>query len=131
MGLLQKILGSKSTSEVKEEKIVPWHRLQSIDQLDAIVEESKSKPVAIFKHSTRCGISRMVMRQFESSYSVTEDQLKLYYLDLLSYRNVSDEVGYKFQVMHQSPQLIVIKNGSTIHHASHSGISASYLETLV
>jgi bacillithiol system protein YtxJ len=131
MGLLHKILGSKSTSEVKEETIVPWHRLQSIDQLDVIVEESKSKPVAIFKHSTRCGISRMVMRQFESSYSVTDEQLKLYYLDLLSFRNVSDEVGYKFQVMHQSPQLIVIKNGSAIHHASHSGINASYLENLV
>ena len=96
-----------------------------------IVEASKTKTQVIFKHSTRCGISRMVMRQFESSYHLNDEQLKLYYLDLLSFRNVSDEVGYKFQVMHQSPQLIVIKDGTTIHHASHSGINASYLETLM
>ncbi len=102
-----------------------------MEQLKTIEEESKGKPVAIFKHSTRCGISRMVMNQFESSYDLTDEQLKLYFLDLLNYRDVSDEVGYKFQVMHQSPQLIVIKNGTAVAHTSHHSIQASSLNLFI
>ncbi len=130
MGLFG-IFGSKSTSVEKEEKVIPWHRLVSLDQLDIIKEESKTKPVAIFKHSTRCGISRMVIRQFEKNYDHSDEELKLYYLDLLSFREVSDAVGYAFQVMHQSPQLIVIKNGTAVYHASHNSISAYNLENFV
>ncbi len=130
MGLFG-LFRSDSSNEKKEMKEVPWHRLNSLEQLNTIVEESKTVPVAIFKHSTRCGISRMVINQFESSYDIDPDKLKLYYLDLLSFRDVSDEVGYRFQVMHQSPQLIVIKNGNTIHHASHHSIQASRLNALI
>ena len=85
----------------------------------------------IFKHSTRCGISRMVLKQFESNYDIDPSQMKLYFLDLLSNRDVSDEVGYKFQVMHQSPQLIVIKNGVAVAHASHHSINASELKKFI
>ena len=127
MGLFG-LFGSKSTSEEKVERNVPWLKLSSIDQLETISEESKTIPVVIFKHSTRCGISRMELRQFESNYDIDPKKMKLYYLDLLSFRDVSDEVGYKFQVMHQSPQLIVVKNGSSVYHDSHHGISAALLE---
>ena len=125
------LFGSKTSSEEKEEKLIPWHRLTSLEQLAVISEESKGKPVAIFKHSTRCGISRMVFKQFEKSYDLPDEQLKLYYLDLLSFREVSDEVGYQFQVMHQSPQLLVIKNGTAVHHASHHSIDAQQLKNFI
>jgi len=124
-------LFNRSKKEKKEEKQVPWRVLSSMDQLEEIKEQSKSGPVAIFKHSTRCGISRMVLRQFESSYSLKDGQLKLYYLDLLNNRSISDEVGYTFQVLHQSPQLIVIKNGTAVAHASHHSIQAHELENFI
>lgn len=125
------LFGSKNPSEVKEEKNIPWHRLTRVDQLKEIIEESKSKPVAILKHSTRCGISRMVYNQFESEYALTDGQLKLYYLDLLSFREVSSEIGIVFQVLHESPQILVIKNGVCVYHASHSAISARKLEEFI
>lgn len=125
------LFGSKGDKEEKEEVSVPWNRLDSLEQLDIIAEESQTKPVAIFKHSTRCGISRMVLRNFESNYNMDASQMKLYFLDLLAHRDVSDEVGYRFQVMHQSPQLIVIKNGNAVAHASHHSIQASELTTFV
>ncbi len=125
------LFGSRNTSEEKEKKSIPWNQLTSLGQLDEIVNESKSRPVAIFKHSTRCGISRMVMNQFEKSYDIDPNQMKLYYLDLLSYRNISDEVGYKFQIMHQSPQLIVIKNGVAVANASHHSIQAGELANFI
>ena len=121
MGLLNKIFGS--TNENKEEKELPWIPLKELSQLDFIEQKSKSKTQVIFKHSTRCGISRMVMNQFIDTYNLTEEDLDLYYLDLLNYRDISNEVGYKFQVMHESPQLLVIKNETVIVHASHGQIN--------
>lgn len=129
MGLLNKIFGS--TAEKKEEKVLPWIELNSISQLKEIEEKSRDKTQVIFKHSTRCGISRMVMNQFVDSYNLTEEDIDLYFLDLLSYRPVSDEVGYKFQVIHESPQLLVIKNGETVEHASHSQINAIDLSRFI
>jgi bacillithiol system protein YtxJ len=130
MGLFG-LFGSKNPSETEEKKSIPWNQLSSIDQLEVISEESKTIPVAIFKHSTRCGISRMVMNQFESNYNIDPGQMKLYYLDLLSYRSISDEIGIKFQVFHQSPQLIIIKNANTVAHASHHSIQAGELEKFI
>ena len=125
------LFGSKNAEEKEEKTPIPWNRLTSVEQLNEIVEFSKTTPVAIFKHSTRCGISRMVLRNFEGTYDIDQDKMKLYFLDLLAYRNVSDEVGFKFQVLHQSPQLIVIKNGTTVAHASHHGIRAEELQNFI
>lgn len=112
----------KSSKEPKEEKVLPWIALNSLSQLDDIVEKSHAKTQIIFKHSTRCGISRSVMNRFVSGYDFSEDQADLYYLDLLNYREVSNEVGFAFQVIHQSPQILIIKNGETVHHASHHNV---------
>jgi bacillithiol system protein YtxJ len=73
----------------------------------------------------------MVINQFVDNYQLNEKDLDLYYLDLLNYRDVSNEVGYKFQVMHQSPQLLVIQNGVTVAHASHGAINTIQLEDFV
>ncbi|MDT0554562.1 bacillithiol system redox-active protein YtxJ [Patiriisocius hiemis] len=130
MGLFG-LFGNKDASEEKEKSAIAWKQLTTMEQLDEIVATSKSKPIAIFKHSTRCGISRMVLRNFENSFSISEEQLDLYYLDLLSYRDISDAVGHRFQVLHQSPQLLVIKNGTAVAHASHHSIQASELENFI
>tara|TARA_R110000751_G_scaffold7805_1_gene31373 strand:- start:3186 stop:3566 length:381 start_codon:yes stop_codon:yes gene_type:complete len=111
--------GSKAP---KEEKVLPWKNLTEVSQLSEIERLSLGKTQVIFKHSTRCGISSMVMNQFVTAFDV-DANLDLYYLDLLSYREVSNETGYKFQVMHQSPQLLVIKNGVVVAHASHGAIN--------
>ncbi|MBO6606767.1 bacillithiol system redox-active protein YtxJ [Psychroserpens sp.] len=119
MGFFKNIFG---TTEPKEEKVLPWQPLTQVEQLDVIERRSLTKTQIIFKHSTRCGISRMVMNQFIEQFDL-DMQADLYYLDLLSYRDVSNETGYKFQVVHQSPQLLVIKNGITVAHASHGSIN--------
>lgn len=131
MGIFDKF--KKTQRDIAKEELVevPWHVLSELKQLDEISEQSKTTPVAIFKHSTTCGISKMAFRNFERSYELTDDQMKLYYLDLKAHRNVSDEVGYKFQVIHESPQLIVIKNGVAVYHASHHTIQAEELKKFV
>ncbi|MDX1784435.1 MAG: bacillithiol system redox-active protein YtxJ [Aequorivita vladivostokensis] len=130
MGFFDKF---NSPRDLAKEEIVevPWHVLGTMEQLDELVEESKIKPVAIFKHSTRCGISRGVLKLFEKNYKLTDDQLKLYYLDLLQNREISNEIAMRFKVHHESPQMLVIKNGEVVHHDSHHAIEASHLERFV
>lgn len=122
MGFFKTLFGERSKG--KEEKVLPWIPLKSDAQLNLINQKSKIKTQLIFKHSTRCGISAMVMNQFVDSYNFTDKNFDLYYLDLLSYREISDELSYKYQVMHQSPQLLIVKNGIAVAHASHSDINS-------
>lgn len=122
MGLFNKLFSN--TNEGKEVKTVPWLPLTTLDQLQTIEKVSATKTQVIFKHSTRCGISRMVLKHFETAYDVSANHIDLYYLDLLNYRDISSEVGIKFQVMHQSPQLLVIKNGVAVAFESHGAINS-------
>jgi monothiol bacilliredoxin len=121
MGIFNSLFGGfKSVKELK--KVLPWIDLNALDQLNAIENKSMTKLQVIFKYSIRCGISSIVLNQFEDSFNHSEDDLDLYFLDLINYREVSFELGYKFQVLHESPQLLLIKNGVVVAHGSHSGV---------
>ncbi|PKH51863.1 bacillithiol system redox-active protein YtxJ [Tenacibaculum sp. Bg11-29] len=123
MGILNSIFGKKQEKQEKQESFINWIPLTSLEQLKQIKNLSKKEPVAIFKHSTRCGISSMVIKRFVSNFDETLKDFKVYYLDLLSYRELSNEIGYEFQILHQSPQLLVIKKGEVVAHASHYNIA--------
>jgi bacillithiol system protein YtxJ len=127
MSFLKKIFKSKEISK-EPKKIIPWNLLTSVDQLIEIEKESFHQSIAIFKHSTRCGTSSMALRQFERQFEIDNANVKLYFLDLLSFRDISNEIAIRFQVFHQSPQLIVLKDGNTIHHSSHHQIDADLLK---
>lgn len=132
MGFFKNLFDAEdSKNKQAEDKFIHWENLNAVDQLEEIKEQSRFQSILIFKHSTRCGISRMVIKKFENLFKEEHKKLKVYYLDLLSYRNVSDEVGYTFQVMHQSPQLLIIKNGSAVYHASHYDILETQLSRFV
>ena len=111
------------SNEPKKEKNIQWLPLTTKAQIDDIQSKSLTKTQAIFKHSTRCGISRMVLKQFESDFNLNEDQIDLNFLDLLVYRDISNEIAERFQVMHESPQILIIRNGVVVAHSSHGGIN--------
>lgn len=128
MGIFDKLFGSTGNeAQADEAKQIPWKQLTALEQLDSLVEESKSKPVAIFKHSTTCGISRMAIKQFEAQYDFEPSELQPYYLDLKAYRAISNEIAARFQIMHESPQMLLIKNGTLVYADSHGGISVGAL----
>ena len=118
--------GNNDTKGTASSKI-NWNALTDLQQLNTIVEESKEQPVVIFKHSTRCSISRMALKQFENHYDLHKE-VKPYFLDLIEYREVSNEIAERFQVMHQSPQILLIKDGKSIYNVSHDGIDAETLK---
>lgn len=107
----------------KQEKTqIPWQKLTSIDQLDEVDESSKEKPVLLFKHSTSCPISAMALNRFERSYK-ENTAFEPYYLDLISYRDVSNEIANRYGVRHESPQVLLIKGAKAIYNTSHTAIT--------
>lgn len=107
-----------------------WKILENQEQLNSIKEASFNKTQLIFKHSTRCIISKMALKNFESDFNL-ENTMDAYYLDLITYRNISNEIEETFKVEHQSPQILVIKNGVVVYNESHEGIDAKVLKEFV
>lgn len=101
-----------------------WTKLESVSQLENLIEESKKMPVLIFKHSTSCSISSMAYDRLQRNWK-SEDSAKLspYYLDLINFRQISNQIAEQFGVPHESPQVIMVRDGKAIYDNSHMGIS--------
>lgn len=100
-----------------------WKPLQSLEDLDAAIAASHDHPVVLFKHSTRCSVSAMAKRNFEAQWDPTQ-QAEAYLLDLITYRSVSNAIAERFEVKHESPQMLVISDAHLQFHESHGFISA-------
>jgi bacillithiol system protein YtxJ len=124
MSVFNYIFGKSGNQNSSEGKI-NWIPLTFMGQLDEIVAFSNQKPVVIFKHSTRCSISSMVKSRLERSES--PEGVDFYYLDLIQYRPVSNQVAEEFSVWHESPQLLLINKGECTYDESHTGISMDEL----
>ena len=104
-----------------------WNELTSMDQLELLEIQSQIQPVLIFKHSTRCSISRFALKQFENEFDL-QDKIAPYYLDLLNHRDISNEIALHFKVQHQSPQILLLKNRAVVYDTSHENIDATELK---
>lgn len=98
-----------------------WIPLESADQVQEI-KQQKGYSI-IFKHSIRCSISLMAKRRLEMDKDHLPEELPVYFLDLIRYRDISNQIAEDFQVHHESPQLLVIKDGECILDQSHGHIS--------
>lgn len=123
MSMFGKLFGDSNSKDTSSSSI-EWNDLTDLKQLEEIAEESVETSVIIFKHSTRCSISRMALKNFEKEYNIQEDSAKPYFLDLLEHRDISNAIASQFNVEHQSPQLLLIKDGKVVYHTSHSDIDA-------
>tara|TARA_B100001059_G_scaffold76977_1_gene74614 strand:+ start:1441 stop:1815 length:375 start_codon:yes stop_codon:yes gene_type:complete len=110
-----------------EKNVWPGLKLDDMAKFDMLMTNSFSTPQLIFKHSTRCSISRFVLNTFIANYGYSPQDFGAWYLDLLSYRPISNVIVQRLDVLHESPQLIIIKNGKTLESASHENINNLYL----
>jgi bacillithiol system protein YtxJ len=99
-----------------------WINLEDLQQLDEM--KTSSQPSLIFKHSTRCSISMMAKKRFELDWDALPENMNVYFLDLIRYREISNTIAEVFSVHHESPQLLLIKDGECVYDASHGEISA-------
>lgn len=125
MSFLDKIFGGKQ--EESQSKSF-WNVIESEKDLEDAIKKSYSGKIAIFKHSTSCFISKTVLKNFEKEIEEAQEHgATLYFLDLLTHRNISNKIAEDFGIRHESPQLIVIENGNEINNASHQDITLSQI----
>lgn len=98
-----------------------WIHLTDEEQLKSIVTKSQARPQVVFKHSTRCSISAVALQRLQKSQQPAE--VDFYFLDLISNRTLSNKIAEVFEVQHESPQVLVIKDGQCVYNESHLGIS--------
>lgn len=111
----------------KKRESLPWTQVESVEQLEQLVNEENGKPKVFFKHSTRCPISAMVLHSFETNWSGEKEVL--YFIDLLRFRDVSNALASLTGVQHESPQVIIVHNGQAVYNASHNEINPDRIQT--
>jgi len=117
----------KTSNLFGKTKAEGWETISTMEDLDKIQAASFSKPQIIFKHSTRCSISSMAKNRMEEGMTQLQTMADVHYLDLLRFRNISDEIETRLNVEHESPQVIVLKNGVCIYNESHNMIKVEDL----
>jgi bacillithiol system protein YtxJ len=127
MGLFD-LFKKQETSSGTKQGGVHWNSLSTEEDLDKLIDRSSRKPQCIFKNSTSCGISSMVLRSFEAQYDLQPEQADFYLLHIQHNRPLSNLISERFTIRHESPQLLVIKNGQVVRNASHSAISEISIE---
>ncbi len=109
--------------------MINWQNITTAEELETVINSSFNKNILIFKHSTRCIISRTVLKNFEAdAKNETSNNIDFYFLDLLEHRNVSNEIAKRLNVEHQSPQVLLISNGICVFNASHEAIDFKELQ---
>lgn len=120
MSFFNSIFGSSSD---KDQKVDFWKDINSDEDLQNAIQQSNHQKVVIFKHSTRCHISKTVLRNFEKQVEKDQKEADYYFLDLLAHRDLSYKIADELNIEHQSPQLIVLENGKAKRNASHHSIT--------
>lgn len=110
---------------------VGWKVLDSIEGLEQLLAQSFNQPVVIFKHSISCGISAQIKDQLFAAWDLSPEEVAFYYLDLITHRNVSNEIADRLGVRHQSPQVILIKDSQAVSSDSHYQISVEKIKAAV
>jgi bacillithiol system protein YtxJ len=109
-----------------------WIELKELDQVQQIKHESAQQPVLIFKHSSRCNISRASLDRLERKWDSAEmAHVKPYFLDLLSFREISNQLADQFKVEHESPQVLVIADGKSILNLTHFQIDYDSIKNAI
>lgn len=109
-----------------------WNQLTQLAELNTINEESNSQKILLFKHSTRCSISSGALNRLERNWNdaIDNEKLKPYYLDLIAHRDISNGIANKWNIEHESPQVLVIEKGKCIYNNSHLGIDYEELMSI-
>ncbi|MFK8038993.1 MAG: bacillithiol system redox-active protein YtxJ [Crocinitomicaceae bacterium] len=99
-----------------------WNHITEINTIEDIIKASNSKPQILFKDSVTCGISAFAKSRLTEGNDLLIDSADFNYLDLLKYRAISNHIADVFDVYHQSPQIIVLKNEKVVYTSSHHSI---------
>lgn len=106
---------------------MPQNSYQSIQNISDFVNQNKEN-LCIFKHSTTCPISAYAKQQVDS-YLKKDDHLPVYMVTVQTERPLSNEIAQFFQIKHESPQMLVLKEGTVQIVLNHHQITVENIES--
>jgi len=112
-------------------KQIPLADLKQLTDFSSTVNKPRLNGVLLFKHSTRCIISKMALRELEKDWHYSSDELEVYLVDVLSNRQISNQIADIYNVRHESPQLLFIKGNSCAGNASHNDVSIQLVDSWI
>jgi bacillithiol system protein YtxJ len=95
-----------------------FHKINSIEELDAVFHASNERPVIVLKHSVTCPISAAMHNEVSS----LETDVNV--IVVQNGRDVSEEMTRRTGIRHESPQAFVLRDGKVVYNASHYDITA-------
>lgn len=112
--------------------MIQWKELKSLEQFEDMIKESEDNVVMLFKHSTRCSTSKLMLDRLQRSWAEEEmDTVVPYFLDLITYREISNAIAEYFQIEHESPQVILINDRKAFYDGSHFDIDYQQLKNVI
>ncbi len=111
--------------------MLPLTHLVDVSELDAAIAESRERPVLVFKHSRTCGVSCEALDELRTHVERTEAGASYKMITVQSHRRLSDEAAVRFGIRHETPQVILLRDGRPVWNASHFRITANHLDTIV
>lgn len=109
----------------------PLTHLLDVDELDAAIAESRERPVLVFKHSRTCGVSAEALDELRAHAARAQSRVSYKVITVQSHRRVSDEATARFGIRHETPQVVLLRDGRAVRNASHFRITANHLDTMV
>lgn len=104
-----------------------WSDLEDFSQIEAVISASEHRPQLIYKHSSRCSVCFFAKKQVEEIPEAIREQLDLYFVDVIGWREVSNAIAEDFSITHESPQLLIIYDGEVVWHRSHRAIQSDVI----
>lgn len=87
--------------------------------LSEILEESNKSPVIIFKFSSECGTSERLQKEFEENMDNKKINNPIFLVTVQKQKVLSQKIEEYFGIKHESPQVIMLKNGKVTYHENH------------
>lgn len=105
-----------------------WKPLSTKDQFEELLEKSRTKPALVFKHRPSSPESTKVKEALEEDWTIAEDQMDLFIIDVMKDKEVSYEVTETAGVMNEFPQVLLFADGVTMYDEAHEMINVKKIK---
>ena len=105
--------------------------LLSEADVERAIGASHHRPVVICKHSATCGISAQALDSLEEWFGAESRTPEAYIVTVQTHRALSTGLAERFGIRHETPQLLLLRDGVVTWHASHHHVRGAELQAVL
>ena len=101
--------------------------LNSVEYWQELNKKSHEQPQIIFKHSSACPISLTAFESLKEAEEAGATPQDIHMLVVQVSPELSAQIEEESGIKHESPQLLILKDGNVAFHANHYEITGDVL----